>query len=98
MAYILLGLFSGSSFNHVLLTFVPSDQLLGQLKIHDYNPIHKFSMISFGNHHVRFVVKELYLIFLIDNGHNCSNPIDTLWFHFLNNPYFIGFVSIWNPV
>ncbi len=98
MAYILLGLSLGRSFNHVLLTFVPFDQLFDQLKLHDCSPIHRFSMICFGDHHGRFVVKVLHHIFLIDNGQNCSNPIDILWFHFVNNPSFISVVRIWNLV
>ncbi len=98
MTYILPGLFFYSSFNHVLLTFVPFNQLFDQLRIHDYNPIHRFSMIYFGDHHGKFVAKVLHLIFLIDNGQNRSNPINILKFHFLNNPSFIGVVSIWNPI
>jgi hypothetical protein len=78
MAYILLGLSLSSSLNHVILTLFPFDQLFDQLRIHDYDPIDKFSMIYFGDHHGRFVFKVLHLIFLIDNEQNCSNPIDIL--------------------
>jgi hypothetical protein len=35
-------------------------------------------MIYFGNHHGRFVAEVLYIIFLINNGHNCNNPIDII--------------------
>jgi hypothetical protein len=64
MTYILLGLSFGDSFNLILLTFFPFDQL----KIHDYNPSNRFSMICFRDHHGKFAVKILHLIFLIDNG------------------------------
>jgi hypothetical protein len=78
MAYIFFWFSFGSSFNHVLLTFFPFNQLFDQLKIHNCNPIDKFCMICFRDHHNRFVVKLLHLIFLIDNGKNCSNFIDVL--------------------
>jgi hypothetical protein len=55
-------------------------------------------MICFGDHHGIFVVKVLHLIFLINNGQNCYNPIDILWFHFLHSSSFINVVSIWNLI
>jgi len=42
------------------------------------------------DHHGIFVAKILHLIFLINNGQNCSNYIHILWPHFLYNPPFIG--------
>ncbi len=76
------------------LTLFPFDHLFDQLGIHNCSPIDKFSTICFRNHHSRFVAKILHLIFLIDNGQNCSNSIDILWPHLLYNPPFINVVSI----
>jgi hypothetical protein len=58
MAYILFWFSFGYSFNHVLLTLFPSDQLLDQLKIHNYNPIDRISMIYFGDHHGNLLLKQ----------------------------------------
>jgi hypothetical protein len=98
MAYILLGLFFNSSHNHVLLTFFPYDQLFNQLRIHNCSPIHRLSMICFGDHHGKLITKILHLIFFINNGVNCTNLIYIVQFHFLHNPLLIGVVSIWNPI
>jgi len=63
------------SFNHVVLTLFPSNQLFNQLKIHNCSLINRFSMIYFGDHHGRFIAKILHLIVLIDNGQNCNSSI-----------------------
>jgi len=76
MAYIFFWLSFGYSFNHVILTLIPSDQLFNQLRLYNCNLIDKFSMICFRDHHSKFVAKILHLIFLINNGQNCSNFID----------------------
>jgi hypothetical protein len=78
MAYIFFWLSFSCSFNHVLLTLFLFDELFDQLRMHNCSPIDKFSIIHFGDHHGKFIAKILHLIFLIDNGQNCSNSIDIL--------------------
>jgi hypothetical protein len=46
----------GCSLNHILKTLVPSDQFLDQLKIRDYNPINRLSVIYYRDHHSRLIV------------------------------------------
>jgi hypothetical protein len=75
MAFILFWFPFGCYFNHVFLTLFPYDQFLDQLKIHNYSPIDKLSMIYSENHHGRFIDKILHLIFLVNNGRNCKNSI-----------------------
>jgi hypothetical protein len=75
MAYILFWLSFGCSFNHVLLTLFPFDQLLDQLRILNYTPIDRISMICFTYHHGKLITKIFHFIFLVDNGQNNNNSI-----------------------
>jgi hypothetical protein len=59
--------FFGYSLTCIFLTLLPSDQFFNQLKIHDYNPINRISMICYGNYHSRFIIKILHLILLVFN-------------------------------
>jgi hypothetical protein len=77
---------------------VPPPQLIDQLRIHNCNPIDRFLIIYFGDHHCKFITKILHVIFLIDNGSNYNNSIDILWSHFLYNSPFIGVVSMWDSI
>jgi len=94
MTYIFLKFSFGCSLNHIFLTFFWSDQFFDQLKIHDYNPIHKLSMICCRYHHGRLMVKILHLILLVNNWQNGNNSINILWPHLFQNPPFIDVVSI----
>jgi hypothetical protein len=78
MAYTFFGFSFGSSINHIFLTLVPSNQFLDQLKIHDYNPINKLSMICSRDHHNKLIVKILHLILLVNNCQNGDNYINIL--------------------
>ncbi len=88
----------GCSLNHVSLTLFPSDQLFDQSRIRNCSPIDNFSTICFRDHHNIFVARILHLVFLIDNGQNCSNSIDILWPHLLYNPPFNNVVSIGDSI
>jgi hypothetical protein len=56
------------SLNHVFWTLFPFHQFVNQLKIHNYSPIDKFSMIYYGDHYGKHIIKILHLIFLVDTG------------------------------
>jgi hypothetical protein len=70
MAYILFWFLFGCSFNHIFSTLLPSNQFLDQLRMHDYNPINRLSMICFKDHHSTLITKILHLILLVNNWQN----------------------------
>jgi hypothetical protein len=78
MTHILFLFSFGYSLNHICLTLFPFEQLLNQLKKHNGNPIDKLSMIYFGDHHNKLIIKILHLILLVNNGQDGNYPIGIL--------------------
>jgi hypothetical protein len=94
MAYILFWFSFGCSPNHIFLTLVASNQFLNQLRIHDYSPINRLSMICSRDRHSRLIAKILHLILLVNNWHNGSKSISIPWPHLFDNPPFIGVLNV----